>query len=243
MNARPAPLAGKVALVTGASGGIGRMIARGLAISGARVMLTGLTSTKVRRAHDELVVTGFPEDHLISLAADLTDPDKAAAVVNTTLQRFGSLDVLVNAAGVGHFARFDELTLEHITEVIQTNLMTTLHTTHHAIEALKASRGHVINISSGLGKRGARKATAYAAAKFAVQGFSESLRLDVSRFGVRVTVISPAGAGVDTPFWERADPQIKRQGMLQPERIAETVLMVLTSRGNALLDDITVRNG
>ncbi len=237
----PSPLADKVALITGASGAIGGAISHALGAAGVKLALTGATSTRVRRLHELLEGYGIEDERLLSVPADLTDPEAAGAVVAATKKRYGRLDILVNCAGVGVFKRFPELTLEELQEVVGTNLMATLYTTHHAINALVESKGHVINIISGLSRRGGPNATAYAAAKFGVRGFTESLRIDMARHDVRVTAISPAGAGVDSTFWDRADPLAKREGMLQPERIAEAVLVVLTTRGAALIDDMTVR--
>lgn len=239
--ARPFPLQDKVAIITGASGGLGHRIAQALGVAGAKLVLTGKTPKRLRRAHEMTVAMGVPEDHVISLSADLTDSESAEAVVNAARERFGGLDILINSAGVGVFKAFPELTLDEFNEVIGSNFTTAVNTTHFAMSALIASRGHVINIGSGLSKRGAATATAYAAAKFALQGFSESLRLDLARHGVRVSCIHPAGAGVNTGFWDRADPNVKRGGMLAPERLAEAVLVILTMRDNALIDDITVR--
>ncbi len=237
------PLDGKIALITGASGGIGFMTARALGATGAGLCLVARTPHKLTRARDQLIDSGFPPERVLSIAADLSDPNAAEKVVEGALSQFGQLDILINAAGVGHLKPFHEIAPEAIAEVINTNLLSTLYTTRFALPALIASKGHVINVISGLGKRGAATAAAFAAAKFGVQGFTESLRLDVAKYGVRVTGLSPAGGGVNTPFWDTADPKARRDQMLAPERIAELVLVILTTRANALIDDVTIRTG
>jgi NADP-dependent 3-hydroxy acid dehydrogenase YdfG len=235
------PLQGKVALITGASGGIGFTTARALAATGARLSLIARTPAKLTRARDQLLDAGFPPDQVIAIPTDMSDPDAAARAVSATQDQLGGIDILINAAGGAHLKPFHELPIAAIAEDVGANLMATLYTTRHALPALIASQGHIINVVSGLGKRGASSAAAFAAAKFGVQGFTESLRLDVARFGVRVTALSPAGAGVNTAFWDTADPKIRRDQMLAPERIAELILIILTTRANALIDDVTIR--
>ncbi|PJB49239.1 MAG: hypothetical protein CO108_00495 [Deltaproteobacteria bacterium CG_4_9_14_3_um_filter_63_12] len=237
----PSPLAGATAIITGASGGIGSTVAKALGVAGASLALTGKTNAKLQRRREELVGLGLEESKLFTLAADLSTAKACEGVVNAAAERFGRVDILVNAAGVGVLKRFNELELADIDDVVSSNLLSTLYMCHHVVPKLMSEGGHIINIGSGLGKRGAARSAAYSAAKFGVQGFSEALRIDLARYNIRVSCVSPAGAGVDTEFWDRADPLVKRKGMLAPERVAEVVLVLLTTRGTALIDDLTLR--
>lgn len=242
MDIKPTPLQGKTALVSGASGGIGGAIAFALASVGVRVCISGKTPARLSRRREELLAAGIDADALLDVAADLSHPPNAQALVQATLGHFGQLDILVNAAGSGAFEAFDKLSIERIDQVIGSNLLATIYLCHAATPALIQSHGQLINISSGLGKRGSAKATAYCAAKFGVQGFTEALRLDLARHGVRVCAISPAGAGVNTPFWACTPARAKPERMLAPQRIAEAVLMVLSSRENASIDELILRS-
>lgn len=237
----PRPLRGKVVLIAGGSGGIGAATARTLGISGARVALVARDRERLKRTRESLENSGLPAEQLLVLEADLAEPESGATVVAATLERWGSLDVLINAAGGGVFKPFPQMSLQELITVVEGNLFAAMFLTHHATPALMRSRGHIIQLGSGLGRRAVSGATAYCAAKFGLRAFSESLRLDLARYGVAVTHLAPAGAGVDTAFWDTADPRVKRTGMLPPERVAEVVLAVLTAPDRTLLDDITLR--
>jgi len=237
------PLVDKVALITGASGGIGNTIARALGAVGMRLVLTGHTSANLERSVQQLEAVGLDPDRMVDVRADLTEPEAGAAVVRAGLDAFGRIDVLVQAMGIGLFERFGDVPLDRIRLGIETNLLAAIYTAHHALPHLIEAQGHIVQIASGLSRSSNANAAVYAAAQHGIRGFVESLRLDLARHRVRVSLVTAAGAGVDTDFWDEADADVSRAGMLEPERVAEVVLVVLTTRGAALIDDVNVRTG
>lgn len=238
-----APLVDKVALVTGASGGIGATIARALGSVGARLVLTGRTGARLERTVGMLEACGMDRTRMVQVSADLREPSAGGAVVQAALDHFGGVDLLVHCAGAGQFTPFHELTVEQIQDTLAVNLLSAMTMTRHAMPHLMARRGHVVMLASGLARRASGKATVYSAASHGLRGFCEGLRLESARHGVRVSLVTAAGAGVDTGFWQTASQDVPHEGMMSPERVAEVVLVVLTSRESALIDDVNVRTG
>ena len=179
----PAP---KTWFVTGASRGIGAAIVRAVLDAGDRVVATA-------RNRDALVETFGPDDdRLLSIALDVTRPDAVNAAVDAALARFGRIDVLVNNAGYGQLALFEESTADDVRAQYDTNVFGLMHVTRAVLPAMRAQRsGRIFNISSVGGIVGGESGTLYCASKFAVEGFSESLAAEVRRFGIHVTVVEP----------------------------------------------------
>ncbi|MFO0878745.1 MAG: SDR family oxidoreductase [Gemmataceae bacterium] len=190
--------AGKVALVTGASSGIGRAAALRLAQLGMEVALAARTESALAELASE--VAGLGRAALV-LPTDVTLPDQCERAVTHTMERFGRLDLLLCSAGVSMRAIFTETTLDAIEKVLRVNFFGTLYPTWHAIPHLKQTRGSLVAISSLVGKRGTPTYSVYGASKFAVQGLYESLRLELAPDGVHVGVLSPGHVG--TPLRER----------------------------------------
>ncbi len=176
----------KVALITGASRGVGLATARALITRGAKVAITARGEGRLRQAEEELRALG---GEVLAVAGDVGDPTAAASMVAATLERFGRLDILVNNAGVSMRGRFDELSPEVCEQVIRTNLMGAVLITRAAIDAITAARGHVLFISSIAGLFGLPGASTYCASKAALSALCESLRLELGPKGVHVGVV------------------------------------------------------
>jgi NAD(P)-dependent dehydrogenase (short-subunit alcohol dehydrogenase family) len=192
------PLHSKVALITGASSGIGRATALRVAGHGARVAVASRstaaleeTAAAARRQGTEALV----------VPTDVTDPEQCRGAIAATIERFGRLDLLLCAAGVSLRARFEQTDLEVMERLMRVNFFGTLYPTYHAISAIKATRGSLVAISSLVGKRGTPTYAIYGASKFAVQGLYESLRLELVPDGVHVGIVSPGH--VDTALRDR----------------------------------------
>ncbi|HYC97671.1 oxidoreductase [Brevundimonas sp.] len=172
--------------ITGASRGLGAAIVRAVLDNGDRVVATA-------RRREVLVETfGDDSDRLLSLALDVADAGQVAAAVETALARFGAIDVLVNNAGYGHLAIFEESTPADIQAQFDTNLFGLMQVTRAVLPSMRARRaGRIFNISSVGGLVGGESGTLYCTSKFAVEGFSESLAAEVARFGIHVTVVEP----------------------------------------------------
>jgi NAD(P)-dependent dehydrogenase (short-subunit alcohol dehydrogenase family) len=206
------PIRGKVVLITGGSSGIGRAAALRFAGHGARVAVAARTAGALAAVAGEVESAG---GEALAVPADVTDPEQCRQAVEATVGRFGRLDVLVCSAGVSMRALFAESDLAVMERVVRTNFLGTLYATRHAVPHVTAARGSLVAVSSLTGKRGVPSYAAYGAAKSAVQGLYESLRLELAPAGVHVGVVSPGF--VDTPLrgrvlgplgkvWEKPPP-------------------------------------
>jgi len=175
----------KVVLVTGAGRGMGVDIARATLDAGHRVVATARDSNRVTQA------LGSPED-LLAVSLDITDPASVQAAVDAAVERFGRVDVLVNNAGNFYAGFFEEITPDDFRAQVETNLFGPLSVTRAVLPVMRAQRsGVVVTISSTAGLIGQEFCSAYAASKFALEGFMESLAPEVSPFGIRTVVVEP----------------------------------------------------
>lgn len=176
----------KVWLITGANRGLGQAIARAALKAGDSVVAGARNLDTIAGA------LGAASPTLLPAALDVTDTGAADAAVSAAVERFGRIDVLVNNAGYGQFGAFEETGMEAMRRQFETNVFGLMNVTHAVLPIMRRQRsGHVFNISSIGGFRGGDRYSAYAASKFAVEGFSESLSAELAEFGVRVTVVEP----------------------------------------------------
>jgi NAD(P)-dependent dehydrogenase (short-subunit alcohol dehydrogenase family) len=182
----------KVWLVTGASRGIGAEIVKAALAAGEHVVATG-------RNRDQIVAT-FKEhsERLLPVELDVTKELHAFAAVEAAVARFGRIDVLVNNAGYGQLGMFEENTAAEIQHQFDTNVFGLFHVTRAVLPVMRKQRsGRIFNLSSMAGMIGFPHASIYCSSKFAIEGFSESLALDVADFGIRVTLVEPGFTRTD----------------------------------------------
>ncbi len=180
---------GKVIVVTGASSGIGRALARALAPQRPRLVLAARDQGRLEEAAKECRAYGA---EALAVPADVSSEPACREIVSRTVSAFGSLDVLVNNAGIGMLARFDELNDLAVYETLmRVNYLGCVFLTHHALPHLKKSRGQIVVMASVAGLTGVPTRTGYAASKHAVFGFFDSLRIELRDTGVSVTIIAP----------------------------------------------------
>jgi 3-oxoacyl-[acyl-carrier protein] reductase len=218
-------LGGRVAVITGASRGIGAALARRLSGMGVRL---GLAS----RSGDDL---GLPE--AIALPCDVRDPGQLQALVDATAERFGGIDILVSCAGVGSYGPFLELDPAELEEMIDVNLKGTLYAVRAALPyLLKSDAPDIVTVASEAGRRGLPNEAVYCASKFGVVGFTRALDGELRQHGVRCTNVCPGG--VATGFAQgRGRRPGDTEGMMQPEDAAEMVVFALTRpRGLRILE-------
>jgi 3-hydroxybutyrate dehydrogenase len=216
-------LAGRVALVTGSTSGIGLGIARALAGAGADVILNGLGDPdEIERSRAQLA-----EEHGVRVAydgANLIDPAGAAALVAHAVEGFGKLDILVNNAGIQHVSPIEDFPPDRWDAIIALNLSAAFHTTRSAFAAMKqAGWGRIVNIASAHGLVASPFKSAYVAAKHGVVGLTKTVALEGARHGVTCNAICPGY--VWTPLVENqiADTALARG--ISREEVIETVLL------------------
>ena len=224
-------LQGKVALVTGASRGIGAAIGRTLADAGAHVALAS-------RSGDNPGIEGA-----LAKACDVRDAASLQAMVDATVERFGALDILVVNAGVGAYGPFLDLSLAELDEMIDVNVKGALYAVRAALpELLKSDAADLVTIASEAGRRGLPYEVAYCASKFAQVGMTSALDHELREQGVRCTSICPGGVATDFAMGHgrtRDMPQLA--GMMSPDDVAETVLFVVTRPRNHRILELAFR--
>ena len=192
-------ISGSRAIVTGASSGIGKAIALGLCRQGASVVATARREERLAELVGES--KSLP-GKLVSVAGDISDPGLREHVVERAVSEYGGLDFLVNNAGVGTLGRFENGTSERLRQVMEVNFFALVEMTRIALPYLKKGRQPIIvNVSSILGRRAVPHNSEYCASKFAVHGFSESIRTELAGEGIDVLVVSPGTT--ETEFFDQ----------------------------------------
>lgn len=237
---------GKVALVTGSSGGLGRAIAAAFAAAGARVVLAAREPQALQTAAAELEVAG---SDVLAVQADVTDGESVDALFARAVDHYGRLDVLVNNAGRSTRKAAIDATPEDFQALLDLNLLGVVRCTRAAMPQLLAHRGHLVNISSLAGRAAARYLGAYPASKFAVTAYTQQLRLELSERGLHVLLVCPGPIARDAPRsqareGERAAPEdlvalpesARKPGggvktrALRPERVAAAIVRACERR-------------
>jgi NADP-dependent 3-hydroxy acid dehydrogenase YdfG len=239
-------LTDKVALVTGGGTGIGKAAALEMARAGIKLVITGRRKERL----DEVVAAIAAEGGTaLAFAADVANEDDAAASVNAAIEAYGHLDILVNAAGVNEAGGIATLSLEKWRRVLDINLWGTICSTKAAVPHLmQAGGGDIINISSTTGRRAAGAFASYSTSKFGVNGFSESIRQELGKDNIRVTVIEPGATATEIASslsddgWAKAiNDHVTKDGAMEASDIAETILFILQLPRRANVSLILVR--
>jgi 3-oxoacyl-[acyl-carrier protein] reductase len=218
-------LKGAVALVTGASEGIGRAIAEALVHEGARVTITGRRERELRAAAQAIGAEWF--------AGDVGVEEDAVRTVRTVIERHGRLDILVNNAGYGIFKPLVDTTLEELEAMYRTNVFGSfLMAREAARQFIRQGSGELINIASTSSLKGSANRTAYGSSKFALRGMTECWRDELRRHNVRVMLVNPSE--VMTEFAAKAgSPREASDKKLRPKEIADAIVgaLKIDSRG------------
>ena len=226
------PLKGQIALITGASRGIGRAIARRLAAADADVVLLARSEDALREFAMEIKTAGR---EAMAIPTDLREESQVRRAVDKALSYFGRVDLLINNAGLWHYAAVHELPVAQWDEMFDVNVRGVFLTTKYLLPAmLERRRGHIVNVVSVSGLIGEPEAAGYNATKWAVRGFSQSLVKEVRDKGIRVTVINP-GAVNNAESKSHAAARL-----IQNQDVAELVYLAVTLPPRATLTEATV---
>ena len=230
-------LASKVAIVTGASRGIGRAISIALAKEAATVVLAARSIEKLQQTADNITKAGGNAEIIVT---ELTEEESIKNLVKTTGEKFNRLDILVNNAGVTHSAKLEQTATEDWQRCMSINARAPFLLCREALSLLKKSESaYIINIASVVGVKGYTLQSAYTSSKHALRGMTISLAEELKGSNIRVHLLCPGG--VDTDMVDSVRPDIPKNELIKPEEIAELVLYLVTHKGNAIIDELHIR--
>ena len=232
-------LTGRVAIVTGASRGIGRATAALLAAEGAHVVATARSEGDLAALVAEIADAGGAAT---AVAGDVTDPHLVSRVFAAADAAPGTFDILVNNAGIGVLGPLAEMSVEDFDRQLDVNVRSIFLFTKSAIPRLEArGSGNIVNIASISGLAGFAGATAYSATKWATIGMTRGLDKELSPKGIKVTAICPAGVDTQWAFGTGIDPvEVASVDRLAPDTIARSVLYALQQPANARVTEVVV---
>ena len=230
-------LSGQVALVTGASRGIGKAISLALGRHGAEVLLVARRMQPLADVAEAITAAG---GRARCLPGDIASEDHVRRIFETVGTGSAPLDILVNNAGIGRYAPVEEIEATAIDTVFGVNVRGTMLCCREALRLMQPrDRGTIINISSVVGFKGYPGQSVYTASKHAVMGFTKSLAAECGGCGIRVSAILPGG--VDTDMVAEARPDLDRDALLHPDDVAQAVLYLLALSDRAAVDQIYLR--
>jgi len=230
------PLAGKVAIVTGAGSGIGKAVSLLLSRSGSRVVLAARNESRLSAVREEIENGG---GEAMVVATDLTRDEELERLVNRAVEKWDSVDYLINNAGWGKHVPVVKAKIKDWDETLQVNLRAPMILTKLVLPTLiQKGGGAIVNIASIAAKMGGANAAVYTASKFGLLGFTQSLYEEVREYGIKVAAILPGF--VDTPLIPTT-AKMDRSKMIRPEDVAEAVLFVLNSSPACCPVEITIR--
>jgi NADP-dependent 3-hydroxy acid dehydrogenase YdfG len=239
-------LAGKVALVTGASSGIGHAGAVALAAAGATVAVGARRADRLETLVSLIEKGG---GQAIALPGDVTDEKVAQGMVADTIRHFGRLDILVNSAGIIDGGGIEATDASLYRRVMDINLMATVYTCRAAVAPMRENGGgDIINISSIAGRRAAMLFNAYTASKFALTAMTEAMRQEIAKFGIRVCIIEPGAT--ETEVWSGvSDPKtqesihkhVTKEGAMKSQDVADAIVFVTSLPRRVNVSELLIR--
>jgi NADP-dependent 3-hydroxy acid dehydrogenase YdfG len=227
-------LKSKTAIITGASRGLGEACSRALVQKGAKVYGLARSLTKLNKIQRQI------GDGFTPVRIDITNATSIQNWVDDTFSKKHFPDILINNAGSGHFGKVDEMQQEKWYSMVDTNINGIFELTSRIVPLMKQApkSSHIINIGSILGTLGNPEMSGYCATKFAIRGFSEALFKELRYDNIKVSCINPGS--IETNFFEDAGVT-PHEHMLQPEDIADTVVHILDTPDNMLINEVTIR--
>ncbi len=240
------PLASRVALVTGASSGIGEATALALAAAGASVALVARRADRLDALAERVRAAG---GDALALPADLLDEHEAQRVVREAEAHYGRLDILVNNAGVMYLEPIETADLGRWRRMLELNVLSLIASTQAALPGMRArGDGHIVNVASTAGRQANPNAGGYSATKWGVVGFSESLRREVCKDNIRVSVIEPGVVATElrehiahAPTQQAINSWAEGMRQLQSADVANAILFCVSQPGHVNINEILMR--
>ena len=236
---------GKIVVITGASSGLGEATARLLSAEGANVVLGARRVDRLKKLVDELTGAG---GKAVAVTTDVTHRDQVKKLVDTAVQKFGRIDVMINNAGLMPQSLLESLKIDEWDRMIDVNIKGVLYGIAAALPHMKQQKaGHIINVSSVAGHKIRSGSVVYAATKFAVRALSEGLRLEVKPYNIRTTVISPGAVATELPNSitdpETADRIHKfyEETAIPPDSFARAVAFAMSQPEDVDINEILFR--
>ena len=226
----------KTALITGGTKGIGYGIAAAMLNENKNVVITGRHQTTVDEA--VTVLSKIGKGQVLGVVSDVRNLADEQNAVAKTIEKFGSLDVLIANAGIGHFASIEDLTPEQWQQTIDINLTGVFNSIKAGVEALKQSKGYFITIASLAGTNFFARGAAYNASKFGLVGMTQAIMLDLRQYGIKTTTIMP---GSVSTYFNGNEPSADDAWKIQPEDIGQMVIDLLKMHPRTLPSKIEVR--
>lgn len=233
-------LTGQVALITGASAGIGAACVRALAAEGAHIVMTARRQERLTTLLAEIERLGVKGQMVVG---DARDEETARRAVAAAQKEFGRLDILVNNAGVGNYKTLVETSADEYDEMMDSNMRSTFLFTRHAVPVMIAQKaGTVLMISSMAGKYGFAGEAVYCATKFAQVGFTQALDKELREKGIKVGVICPGGVKTEFALGRgRTEAGVAQSGMLEPTDVASAVVLACTQSAGSRIIEVQMR--
>ncbi len=228
-------LKGKNILLVGATGGIGAKTVKLLAGSGANLFLAGRNEAKLREVAEQNQIAAER-----TFVIDISKPESVLSLKEKYDEQFSSIDILVNAAGIGIIKTMDTLTEEEFMQTIQDNLYGPFLLVKAFLPAMKeVKKGLIINIPGVLGKVPMAGAAAYSASKYGLVGMMQSIREELKRTDIRITNLFLGG--VDSPFWDTIDLRVQREKMIQAEEAAKAIWFLCQQPRSAVVSEMVLQ--
>jgi NAD(P)-dependent dehydrogenase (short-subunit alcohol dehydrogenase family) len=233
---QPQRLRGKVALVTGATRGIGLAIAQALAAEGCHLAITGREQASLKKAGQKLEKAGVK---VLATPCDVRDPASVASLCRAIHDKFHRLDILINNAGIAHAsATIDSLPIDSWLEVIDTNLTGAFLLSHFALPLMKKG-GAIVNNLSTASRKAFVGSSAYVASKHGALGLTDTLREELRPRGIRVIALMPGAT--NTGIWGTLWPEAPRHRMMAPATVATAVVNALSLPVDSTLEELIIR--
>ena len=236
----PGKLSGKVAIVTGASAGIGRASAIALAAEGAKVVITARRQERLEALASEI---NAMNTKAYIVAGDANDEATAKRCLETAMNEAGRIDILLNNTGMGNYKNLADTSLEEYDQLMNTNMRTTFIFTRQVVpQMLLQKQGTILMISSMAGLYGFANQAVYCATKFAQVGFAQSLDKELRPSGIKVGVICPGGVKTEFAIGTgRTEDSVAQSTMLEATDVAEAVLLACTQAPGSRIIEIQMR--